>query len=50
MKQLDDLLMPFLAAAVIVSPFAGLGRLLAPLEAHALVWTLASSGSDALWG
>jgi hypothetical protein len=43
MKQLDDLLMTFFAAAVIVSPLADLGALLAPAEAHALLHAFASA-------
>ncbi|ODR97380.1 hypothetical protein AUC69_12250 [Methyloceanibacter superfactus] len=50
MRQLDDLLMTYLAAAVMVSPFAGLEHLLAPLEAHRLAWVFAVSGSGTLWG
>ena len=49
MKQLDDLLMTFLAAAVIVSPLAGLGHLLTPLEANRLVLAFVASGFGALW-
>jgi hypothetical protein len=49
MKQLDDLLMTFLAVGVMVSPLAGLGHLLAPLEAHRLVWAFAAAGSGAPW-
>ncbi len=44
MKQLDDLLMTFFAAAVIVSPLADLGALLAPAEAHALLHAFAGAG------
>ncbi len=43
MKQLDDLLMTFFAAAVIVSPLADLRALLAPAEAHALLHAFASA-------
>jgi hypothetical protein len=43
MKQLDDLLMTFFAAAVIVSPLADLGALLAPAEAHALLHAFAGA-------
>jgi hypothetical protein len=43
MKQLDDLLMTFFAAAVIVSPVAGLGALLAPAEAHTLLHAFAGA-------
>ena len=43
MKELDDLLMTFFVAAVIVSPLADLGALLAPAEAHGLLLAFASA-------
>lgn len=48
MKKLDDLLMTFFAAAVIVSPLAGLGGLLAPAEAHRVMLVFAAH-VGAMW-
>jgi hypothetical protein len=47
MKQLDDLLMTFFAALVVVSPLAVLGERLAPREAHRLLWAFVENG--AVW-
>lgn len=48
MKQLDDLLMTFFAAAVSVSPVADFGALLAPADAHRLMLAFAAHAS-AVW-